>query len=251
MAKVSVMPGAEPWGAEGDNVGVLFVHGFTGSPQSMRYWAEGVAKEGRTVLLPRLPGHGTTPDDMQTTTSADWVREAEMSLEGLKERCDRLFVCGLSMGGTITLDLAARFSDQLAGVVTVNPSLFSTDPRRHLAPLLGKLPLKIKGVSNDIAEPGQQELAYKVVPTKAAASMLAYQERVKQSVPRITCPILLFASRQDHVVNTANSPYALEHVASTDKELVWLERSYHVATLDYDKDLIVERTNAFVKEHSA
>ena len=63
--------------------------------------------------------------------------------------------------------------------------------------------------------------------------------------------MLLFASRNDHVVNTENSPYILEHVSSTDKELVWLEKSYHVATLDYDKDLIVERTNRFIKEHTS
>jgi len=248
---ISVMKGAEPWGAEGDTTGVLFIHGFTGCPQSMRYWAEGVAREGRTVLLPRLPGHGTTVDDMQNTTAADWVGEAEMALTGLRERCDRIFICGLSMGGTITLDLASRFSDSLSGVVTVNASLFSTDPRRHLAPLLGKVGLKLKGIASDIADPSMTELAYTHVPTKAAASMLSYQAGVKARLEQITCPILLLASRQDHVVNTANSPYALEHVSSTDKELVWLDRSYHVATLDYDKDIIIERTARFIKEHSA
>lgn len=251
MSSVSVMKGAEPWGSEGDTTGVLFIHGFTGSPQSMRYWAEGVAREGRTVLLPRLPGHGTTVDDMQRTTAADWVAEAEMSLEGLHERCDRIFVCGLSGGGTITLDLAQRFADRITGIVTVNASLFNTDPRRHLAPLLGKIPLKLKGIASDIADPSMEELAYRQVPTKAAASMLAYQARVKATLDKVTCPALLLASRQDHVVAVGNSPYALEHISSKDKELVWLERSYHVATLDYDKDIIVERTNRFIKEHTA
>lgn len=247
---VAIMQGAEPWGHEGDEVGVLVLHGFTGSPQSVRGWAESIAAEGRTVLLPRLPGHGTTVQDLQATTATDWVGEAEMSLRGLQERCDRIFVCGLSAGGTITLDLAARFPEVIRGAVTVNPSLFSTDPRRHLAPLLGKLPLVLKGISNDIADPGAHELAYGKTPTRAAASILAYQERVKQNLETITCPALLFGSRQDHVVAPANQPYALEHIGSTDKELVWLDRSYHVATVDYDKELIFERTNAFIKEHS-
>lgn len=251
MAAPSLMKGAEPWGAEGDQVGVLFVHGFTGTPQSLRYWAEGVAREGRTVLLPRLPGHGTTVDDMQRTTASDWVGEAEMSLRGLFERCHTIFVCGLSMGGTITLDLAARFADTVTGIVLVNPTVFTTDPRAKLAPILGKLPLKLKGVASDIAAPGVTELAYDKVPTKAAASFLAYQEQVKRRLPDVRCPALILCSKQDHVVNPGNGPYVLEHVHSTDKELVWLERSYHVATLDHDRDLIVERTNRFIKEHSA
>lgn len=248
---VSVMKGAEPWGQEGDQVGVLVVHGFTGTPQSVRYWAEGIAAQGRTVLVPRLPGHGTTEDDMQGTTAAEWVAEAEMSLSGLQERCHTIFVCGLSMGGTITYDLASRFSGSVAGIVVVNGTVMTSDPRAKLAPLLGKLPLKIKGVSDDIAAPGAHELAYKRVPTKAAASFLKYQEGVKLRLGNVRCPALIFASKHDHVVDTKNGPYALEHISSTEKELVWLERSYHVATLDYDKDLIVDRTNAFIKEHSA
>jgi carboxylesterase len=250
MSQVSVMKGAEPWASEGDTTGVLVVHGFTGSPQSVRYWAEGIAAEGRTVILPRLPGHGTSVDDMQRTTAAEWVEEAEMGLRGLQERCDRIFVCGLSGGGTITFDLAERLGDQLSGVITVNASMFSKDPRVKLAPLLGKFPLKMKGIYDDIADPEQHEVGYRQVPTMAAASMLKYQARVMAELPKVTLPVLLMSSRQDHVVHTENSPYILEHISSTDKELVWLEKSYHVATLDYDKDLIVERTNRFIKEHS-
>src|SRR5437899_11878524 len=197
---LSVMKGAEPWGHEGDTTGVLIVHGFTGTPQSVRYWAEGIAADGRTVILPRLPGHGTTPDDMQRTTAAEWVAEAEMGLRGLQERCDRIFVVGLSMGGTITFDLAERFGDVVSGVVTVNASMFSRDPRVKLAPLLGLLPLKLKGIASEIADPSQTELAYSHVPTKAAASLLAYQARVMQRLSDVKTPTLMFASRQDHVV---------------------------------------------------
>jgi len=251
MAAISVMRGAEPWGSEGDQTGVLFVHGFTGTPQSMRYWAEGVAGEGRTVLLPRLPGHGTTVEDMQNTTSADWVGEAEMSLRGLSERCHTIFVCGLSMGGTITLDLASRFRDRIAGIVLVNATVFTKDPRAKLAPLLGRFPLLLKAVGNDVADPNSEELAYSKVPTKAAASFLKYQEGVKRRLPDIRCPALIFSSKQDHIVHPSNGPYILDHIATSDKELVPLERSYHVATIDYDKDVIVDRTNAFIKEHTS
>jgi len=250
MTTQSIMKGAEPWGSEGDTTGVLVVHGFTGTPQSVRPWAEAIASAGHTVLLPRLPGHGTTVDDMQGTTAKDWVGEAEMSLRGLQERCDRIFVVGLSMGGTITYDLASRFPEVVRGIAVVNGSLFSTDPRVKLAPILGKLPLKLKGVANDVADPAQRELAYDRVPTKAAASMLSFQEQVKNRIGQIRCPALIFGSRQDHVVNPANATYAYEHIGSADKDLVWLERSYHVATLDYDKEIIFERTNKFIEQHA-
>jgi len=251
MPQISVMKGAEPWAHEGDTTGVLMIHGFTGSPQSIRYWAEGIAADGRTVILPRLPGHGTTVDDMQRTTAAEWVEEAEMGLRGLQERCDRIFVCGLSMGGTIALDIAERLGDSITGVITVNAAAFSKDPRTKLAPLVGRFPLKLKGLFDDVADPGQHELGYDRVPTMAAASYLKFQAGVKSKLSDVRAPILLFASRQDHTVHPSNSPYILEHVSSTDKELIWLERSYHVATLDYDKDLIVERTNTFIKEHTS
>jgi carboxylesterase len=109
----------------------------------------------------------------------------------------------------------------------------------------------MKAISDDIADPSQHELAYNRVPTKPAASMLSYQARVMSNLSAVNVPVLMFASRQDHVVHTENSPYILDHIGSTDKELIWLEKSYHVATLDYDKDLIVERTNRFIKEHTS
>lgn len=250
MSQLKIMPGAEPWGAEGDTTGVLVLHGFTGTPQSVRPWAEAIAASGRSVLVPRLPGHGTTEDDMQGTGPAEWVAEAEMSMRGLLERCHDVFICGLSMGGTITLDLAERFADRIAGIVLVNASTFTKDPRARLAPLLGRLPLKLKGIASDIADPSAKELAYTRVPTKAAAKMLAYQAGVKDRLGDVTAPALIFSSKQDHVVHPENGPYIHEHISSTDKELVYLEKSYHVATLDYDRETIFQRTVAFVEAHT-
>jgi carboxylesterase len=112
------------------------------------------------------------------------------------------------------------------------------------------LPLKLKGIANDIADPGAHELAYGKVPTKAAASVLKNQAAVMAGLAKVTCPALIFGSLVDHAVHPSNAPYAYEHLGSSDKELVRLERSYHVATLDYDKELIFERTNTFIKEHT-
>ena len=250
MAELQIMKGAEPWGAQGDNVGVLVLHGFTGSPQSVRPWAEVIAAEGRTVSVPRLPGHGTTLADMQRTTPADWIAEAEMHLDGLRERCDTIFVCGLSMGGTLTLDLAERHSDSLAGIVLVNTPIIKTDPREFLAPILGKIPLTLKGVSNDIADPSVKELAYPKIPTKAAGAFITYRDKIAKRLGDVRCPALVFISRQDHTVPPNNGHHIFQNIGSSVKEEIWLEKSYHVATLDYEKDQIFERTNRFIKENT-
>lgn len=249
MATARLMPGAEPWGHEGSETGVLVLHGFTGTPQSVRGWAEGLGARGYTVLLPRLPGHGTDLRDFAASGRRDWTGEAEMSLRGLRERCSAIVVAGLSMGGTIALDLAARFADHIAGVVVVNASVHTTDPRAKLAPLLAKLPISVRGVGSDIADPGQKELCYPRIPARAANEFLRYQAEVWNRLGDVRAPALVFASRQDHVVPPSNATRIMERIGSTEKELAWLERSYHVATLDYDRELIVERTADFVAKH--
>lgn len=249
MLDVKVLPGAEPWAADGDTTGVLFIHGFTGSPQSMRGWAEAIHETGRTVVLPRLPGHGTSVQDLAQHGPEDWVRTAEEALTGLFERCEKVFICGLSMGGTITYDLATRYSERLAGIVVVNGPVYSKDPRAKLAPILGRLNLFIKGPGNDIAAPGTHELAYDKVSTKAAGRLLAWMPQVQRRLGRVTCPALIFTSTQDHIVHPSNGEYIFEHISSRDKEHVILEKSYHVATLDHDKDLIFQRTADFIASH--
>ena len=247
------MEGAEPFGFEGDNpeTGVLVVHGFTSTPQSVRPWAEHLAKSGWTVLAPRLPGHGTTLADFAGSKASDWVGEAEMSLDGLFEHCSKVFLCGMSMGGTVVLDLAARHGDRVAGVVAINPSVYSEDPRARLAPLLGRLPFSVKAIGNDIADPSGRELCYPRTPLRVAAQLLALQDEVKARLPQVHAPLLLFGSRQDHVVPPGNTSYVAEHVSSKDVEVVWLERSFHVATLDYDAPMIFERTTEFIAKRVA
>ncbi|MCF2435802.1 alpha/beta fold hydrolase [Streptomyces thinghirensis] len=96
-----VLPGAEPFRHEGGEVGVLLCHGFTGSPQSLRPWAQYLAARGLTVALPLLPGHGTRWQDMQVTGWQDWYAEVDRELRALRERCASVFVAGLSMGGAL------------------------------------------------------------------------------------------------------------------------------------------------------
>ena len=244
---MTVMPGAEPWSADGDDVGVLVLHGFTGSPKSVTPWAQTLAAEGWTVRVPRLPGHGTRWQDMNLTTWEDWYAEADRNVRELQSRCSHVFVMGLSMGGSLTLRLAEHHGDGIRGIVLVNPAVHTERWDRHLLPLLQRFIPSFPGISNDIAKPGQDEGAYDVIPLKAAHSMSFLWKSIKADIAKITQPLLLFRSMEDHVVEPSNAEYILTHVSSTDATEVVLRDSYHVATLDHDAAIIERDSIAFVR----
>ena len=243
----TVVPGAEPWSADGDEIGVLVLHGFTGSPASVTPWGQAMSREGWTVRVPRLPGHGTTWQEMNRTTWEDWYAEADRNFRELRERCGHVFVMGLSMGGSITLRLAEQYGDAITGIVLVNPAVHSERPDRFLLPVLQLVVPAFPGISNDIAKPGQDEVAYSKIPLKAAHSLTGLWRLVKADLAKVSQPLLLFRSATDHVVEPSNSAYILAHVSSTDIHEEVLSDSYHVATLDHDAELIVSDSIAFVR----
>lgn len=246
----SVIKGCEPFGYEGDETGVLLIHGYTGSPQGMRLWGDHLGREGFSVLCPRLPGHGTDVADLANARWGDWVSEAEMSLKGLYERCETVFVGALSMGGGIALHLATKHADRVMGLALVNPFVYTDDPRAKLAPLLAKLPLTVKGVGDDVADRSNPEIFTPKLPTKTTGSMLVALKGVVADLAKVQQPVIVFTSRQDHIVKPANSTLILDRISSPEKEQIWLERSYHVATLDFDKETIFERSAAFFRSHA-
>ena len=248
---VPVLPGAEPFSHDGGPVGVLLVHGFTGCPQSMRPWADHLVAEGFTVRLPRLPGHGTRWQDLQLTRWTDWYAEASRALDDLLSRCETVFVMGLSMGGGLTLRLAEQRGDDIAGIVLVNPSVMTLNKQFKLLPLLSRLVPSVKAVGNDIKKPGSTELAYPRTPLKAVASLAELWKLTVADLGRITCPVLLLHSPEDHVVEPENSALILAQLGSSDVEEVLLHNSYHVATLDNDAPEIFERSVQFVRARAA
>ena len=245
--ELPILPGAEPWSADGTNGhGVLCLHGFTGNPSSMRGVAQALHGAGFAVELPRLPGHGTTVEDMLTTTWSDWSAEAERAFGRLSSRVDRVLVAGLSMGGTLTCWLASRHPE-ISGIVCVNPLAESQGPEAakglRLAESQGVTMLP--GIGSDVADPSVTESAYDGVPLKPLLSLLDAVDSL--DVAAITCPLLLFTSPQDHVVD----PHQSDHVAASVSgpvERVTLERSYHVATIDYDRDTIFASSVAFASK---
>jgi carboxylesterase len=245
-----LMPGAEPFRHDGGPVGALLCHGFTGTPQSLRPWAEHLAGEGITVRLPRLPGHGTTVSEANLTTWHDWYAELERNLLELSGQCDQVFVMGLSMGGTLALRLAEEHGEAVSGLVLVNPSLLTKRPDRFLLPALQLALHTWSGIASDIKKPGVTELAYDRVPLKAAYSLSKLWTVTRSDLDRVTQPILVFRSREDHVVEPDSCVVLREKVASQDVEEVVLENSYHVATLDNDAQTIFAGSVEFVRRHA-
>jgi carboxylesterase len=242
------MPGAEPIDLAGGEVGVLLSHGFTGTTQSMRPWAEHLHAAGFTVKAPRLPGHGTTVQDQNTTRFDDWYSEIERSFDDLRSRCSTVFAMGLSMGGTLCLRLAELRPSEVAGLVIVNASLSTERKDAKLLPLLAKVLPSFKGVGNDIKKPGVTELAYPKIGLKAALSLQESWPIVRADLPKITCPVLAYRSREDHVVEPASG--RLLRQGCVHAEEVVLENSYHVATLDNDAPTIFEGSVDFIRKHT-
>jgi carboxylesterase len=226
-------------------------HGFTGSPASLRPLAELLARRGFAVELVRLPGHGTHFREMMSTRYEDWRGEVEGGLTRLAARTERAIALGISMGGTLVLDIVSQDPKRVAGAVVINTQILDRKGilvtlapfLEHVVPLV---PASAVGlVRNDIAKPGMNELAYSWVPAKSGNSLVREFPRIRKQLPNLDCPILVAYSRADHSVPPENSQAILRAVRSRDVTELPLERSYHVATLDYDLELIEERVTAF------
>ncbi|HVS69275.1 MAG TPA: alpha/beta fold hydrolase [Mycobacteriales bacterium] len=241
---------AAAFAADGGRVGAVLCHGLTGMPGSMRPWGEALAQQGLTVRVPLLPGHGTRWQDANKVRWQDWYATLESAVDDVRSRCDATFVMGLSMGGTLTVRLAEQRSADLAGVVLVNPSLFTTRKDAKLLPLLRHVVPSLPPVGNDIKKPGVTEPAYPKLPVKAAYQLSELWKLANADLSRLTTPMLVMTSRNDHVVEPANSERLIAGAGATDKTHIWLEDSFHVATLDNDFPRIVEESLAFVRAHS-
>jgi carboxylesterase len=245
---VPVRPEAQAYAGGTGPVGVLLCHGFTGSPHSMRPWAEHLVGEGFRVSVPRLPGHGTSWQELNRTAWTDWYAAVDRARAALARECDQVFVAGLSMGGALALRLAEQHGSGVAGLVLVNPCINITDPRIRALRLLRAIP-SFPGIGNDIAKPGQDEAGYDRNPLRALHSQTRLWADVRAGLPRVTQPTLVYWSRQDHVVDPSSLRLLRDGIGTAELEVVTLERSYHVATLDYDADDIFRGSADFVRRH--
>jgi carboxylesterase len=238
-----------PFYLQGSSIGVLLLHGFTSTPQSVAYVGRQIhASTGATVSVPLLAGHGETPEALARTGYREWLASAESALDRVRTECDQVVVAGLSLGGTIALNLSVRFPDRVDRVISINGSTGIYRPDQAAGLFSNSIGEFHQGIGSDIKHPTRRETCYDKIPTATMRERFILTCATGVMLPNLKQPILVFQSRQDHVVAPENGSRIVREVGSSKVTLHWLEQSFHVATLDHDRDEIVERCSAFITE---
>lgn len=240
---------ARPWRTDGHSSAapaLLLCHGFTGTPQSMRPWGEHHASHGWAVDLPLLPGHASTWQEMARTAWTQWYETLRSHALELSDRHGPIAVGGLSMGGALTLHLAADpgLRERIGAIVLVNPAL-STPLNARFAPLIAPFTPTMPAIASDIADPSAHEEAYDRTPLRAVTQLTRLLHIVRGELDRVTAPLLLATSPADGVVDPRSSDRIAAGVSGP-VERMRLTRSRHVATLDYDAQALFDRSLAFL-----
>lgn len=244
------MKGSEPYSyTSSSDIGILVIHGFTGTTSSLKYLGDAFGNAGYNVESPRLSGHGTKWQDLNKIKYTDWIRDVENSLEILKKRCKKIFLAGLSMGGNLSLYLAENYTETIDGIILINHLYVLKDPLLPLVPILRFIIPSVPGISSDIKDPNEKEISYDRTPVNGVYEMTKLMKIVRKNIKKVTQPTLIFKSKFDHVIPIESAFLTFNEISSNHKEIVWLENSYHVATMDYDKDIIVERSLEFIKKY--
>jgi len=241
------------WSANGSGankeIGIVLVHGYTGSPSSMRPWAEYLNQKGYTVRVPLLPGHGTKPEDLHEIKWQQWPEKVESEVAELWKSCTKVFICGFSMGGGTTLHVAGRNSSALSGIILVNPMIHIPFVGTKLAYLYSRIQKFRNSAGDDIKRPGVTQGGYDAMSTKGIYQILQMLKYTRANLHRVSVPMLLFHSVKDHTLPVSNTEIIMKGIGSKIKERIELTNSFHVATLDYDAEIIFENSRIFIERH--
>lgn len=234
-----------------DNVGVLLIHGFTGSPGEMRPLGEYLADKGITALGILLPGSCTSPEDMNERKWQEWANAVEAGYTKLKnDGIKNIFVCGLSMGGALTLYFAENHDD-FSGMIPLAAPVEIKNRKLLLLPIykrFKKLIPKEEAQSEDV-EYEIYHYSYDVVPVVALGELLKLLKVVKKNLSKIKVPALIVQGKVDKVVPPYNAEVIYNSISSEDKNILWLENSHHVVTLDVDRETLYKEVERFINSH--
>lgn len=239
-----ILPGCEPAYLQGDRTGCLLLHTYTGSPYELHLLGELLHQQGHTIHIPLLPGHGTSPANLKKIKWYQWFEAAKNELFQLRKQCDRVFVIGMSMGGTLALHLAAHY--EVNGVVALAPGLFLRNRFAGLSGLLSPLvPYSRKRTGPDIKADVQTN-SYDRIPLKSTSELLKFFRHLKSDLPDVYSPTLIIYARNDHVVHPRSAKYIFRNISSADKKIMELKESYHIITLDLEKDIVFKEVLRFI-----
>lgn len=242
---MALMPGAEPFFLQGGEKGVLLVHGFTGAPSEMRLAGEYLNKMGYTVFAPRLPGHGTTPEEMAKTAWPHWYDSVEDGYHLLAGICTSVAAVGLSMGGLLTLKLASEYS--LSRLAVISAPIYIANKQLKLLPLYRMFTNFVPKKRKRLLDVGEQySITYDVTPLSSLSSLLELVKHVTRLLPSVTVPALIVQSTNEHTVEPESAQYIYDKLGSTEKQLIWLNKSGHIVTLDLERDYVFQLLGQFL-----
>ncbi|SDF80775.1 alpha/beta hydrolase [Sporomusa acidovorans] len=242
---MAIIPGAEPFYLPGGKTGILLVHGFTGAPSEMRLAGEYLNHLGYTIFAPRLSGHGTTPEDMAKTIWPHWYSSVEDGYHVLRSSCSNIAAVGLSMGGLLVLKLASEYP--VSKLAVLSAPIYIANKRLPLLPFYrvftNYVAKKRKRLPN-VAE--QYSINYERTPLNSLNSLLKLIRHVDALLPFITVPTLVVQSKKEHTVEPVSAQYIYNKLGSTDKKLLWLQKSGHIVTLDTEREYVFQELGRFL-----
>jgi carboxylesterase len=243
----------KPFFFEGGRVGALLLHGFTGAPTEMRGLGEYLAARGYTVSGPLLPGHGTEVADLAGRKWPEWAAAVQTAHAELADRCDQVFVAGISLGSLLTVNLAAEHP--VAGIILISPAVFLANPLARFTWVTNLIPFTVRqdDAGTDLVDPEADKRAwcYEAIPGRAAHQVTLLNKRVLKLLPRLAAPALVVMSTRDAQLKYESGPYVIEKIASTDKKLIPLHNSGHNILVDAEREAVWEATAEFIARVAA
>lgn len=245
---MKIMSGAESFFFKGTNEkAVLLLHGHTGAPSEMRLLGEYLNSKGFTVKCVLLPGHGTTPEDLNETTTDDWYAEAERVCCELLSSHSKVMVAGLSMGGLLTIRMASQLPIERAAILAA--PIYLQDKRVPLFPILKYFIKYLPKQKRNYHEAAKYNVAYDKMPTKPIGSILQMIKTAKaEYIPKIEIPCLIMQSKIEHTVAPKSAQYIYDNIKSKVKKLVWFEHCGHILTLDNEREKVFELVGEFFSQ---
>ena len=235
----------------GSTTGVLFIHGFTGSPESIAPWARGVHEQGGfTVHLPALKGHATSWQDLNSTSWHEWFAGIEEEFLALSRICDRVFIAGFSVGGALALRLAQLHGEKIEALLLLNPSIYDEKNKKFYfaLPFLKHIVPSLPSGVMDVKRPTSKRLSYDRMPLKALDSLRGLWRSVEDNLHQVSNPLFIGYSLEDHVVDPLNSETIINNVLSHEIREVIFEDSYHNVSVDNDAEILISESVSFIHD---
>ena len=242
--KGKIIPGCEPLFLKGGDTACMLLPGFTNSPYEMREMGEFLNRLGYSVSIPLLPGHGTVPADLRKRKWVDWYEKSKSELFELRKEFERIYVIGFSMGASLALHLSAHY--QINGVITLAPVLYLKNKLSFLSHFIHLFFPYSKKLSGPDIRSDVKTISYNKIPVKSISELLKFSKHLRQDLRDIYTPVLIIHARQDHVVDNKSAREIYHQISSKNKRILELQESYHIITLDMEKDKVFQEIKAFL-----